>query len=78
MCIVDFKAGWEYADITPRWVSIEDEVPPTDDLVLIGNRDDVALGYYHEFHWFYSNFRPAQPTHWMPLPAPPECKIRTT
>lgn len=66
-----FSDGATWAYRHPRWIDIRNERPQTDDLVLICQQDVVTLGYYHKYHWFYNNGRPAQPTHWMPLPAPP-------
>lgn len=82
ICINDFEAGWEFADLTPRWISVEDELPKKGTSVLIFSSgwNEPMIGYYkawnwqrktHMFHSYTDNSTWYNVTHWMPLPAPP-------
>ena len=79
-----FIEGAEWADAHPRWISVEDELPPKnseyDDnsievLATDGNRVYKAIYRICEFYsgWVTYDFWPLDNiTHWMPLPAPPK------
>jgi len=65
----DFKAGVEF---TQRWISVEEVLPETEDMVLIAYENDtknaVDTGYYSKKHadWggrHYGN----KITHWRPI-----------
>ena len=74
ICTNDFEAGWEFADLTPRWISVEDELPKDDSLVLtITHSGSQRVGFYNDGWWMASvNIsRMGSVTHWMLLPQPP-------
>ena len=76
--------GAKWADAHPHWISVEDELPPLEQEVLICEKDEI-LGY--NIIWvdkrqkdYYNNSNTnngwewrseLDPTHWMPLPALP-------
>lgn len=79
-----FMNGAKWADAHPHWISVEDELPPLEQEVLICEKDEI-LGY--NIIWvdkrqkdYYNNSNTnngwewrseLDPTHWMPLPALP-------
>lgn len=71
-----FEAGVEWADSHPRWISVEDELPPNkcgfSDEVLTysyaSKRYVVAMFCYISNCWFGCD---DTVTHWMALPKPP-------
>jgi hypothetical protein len=61
-----------------KWISIKDELPEKDSLVLITDGERVTIAeWYQESGWSLSRedqaigIFPDTITHWMPLPAPP-------
>ena len=57
-----------------EWVSVLVEMPDSDLLVLIYEKDqdpDVFLGYHDGECWRDSDATPCKVSHWMPLPKPP-------
>lgn len=72
------------AQAVPEWISVEDELPPTDTMVLICWSDSPDIEPEKDFMDictdtgcpFWANYLNDMPTHWMPLPEPPtkECK----
>lgn len=69
------------ADETPRWISVKDAMPETDDCVLVWNGAycDIGNAYddedddgrkYRRFWVDSPSMR--EVTHWMPLPKPPK------
>lgn len=71
-----FKAGLQWADTHPHWISVEDELPKDSGDVLAltkGGKMLVTLGTYDEGEWVWSFYSPKDYiTHWMPLPQPPK------
>lgn len=78
-----YKAGIEDAKNHPNWISVEDELPPKEENVLIwsSGSKEAMIGYYIGRNWqrktndFYSYVDDGywhNVTHWMPLPAPPK------
>ena len=74
-----YKAGIEDAKNHPNWISVEDELPPLnqDVLVVFGTNQDNAIGMdriiqnienngYEDWELFTGI------THWMPLPQAPK------
>lgn len=64
-----------------RWISVEDELPPTsdkddesDDYLIVDSYGDKNVGYYNKMDklWFSCDGNILYVTHWMPLPAPPK------
>jgi len=60
-----------------RWRKVSEEMPLMWDTVLVYDGDmhpEYELFYRDEVGWVhvYSDNRIAAPTHWRPLPAPPE------
>jgi hypothetical protein len=66
----------------PRWISVEERLPEELAAVLVWTPDlphaehGIDIGSYMTSHWgvswMVSDGRTAFPTHWMPLPSPPE------
>ena len=60
-----------------EWKSIS--TAPTDgaEVLALDERADlnpIFVAHFHEWHWYDRNGRIFMPTHWMPLPPPPEVK----
>lgn len=55
------------------WQPIETVPEELSKNVLLWDGEDVRLGFYWpRYEKFYSGFDVVYPTHWMPLPKPPE------
>lgn len=73
---------WEKAkaQAVPEWISVEDELPPTDTMVLICWSDSPDIEPEKDFMDictdtgcpFWANYLNDMPTHWMPLPDAPQ------
>jgi len=60
-----------------NWISVSDDLPGDEHIVLITNArwsEPVIRGYHSDGIWRTDNGYPdtEPPTHWMPLPEPPE------
>lgn len=72
----DYCRGWNDAvDAIPRWISVEERLPEDMEDVLVKVCAIIDIGYYDERGkcWeMYGYEGDCNPTHWMPLPEPPE------
>ena len=67
-------AEW-LAEKVPAWVSVADRLPSAHELVLVYNPGYlITTGFlYEDGRWRIRGVDyPGTPTHWMPLPQPPE------
>lgn len=68
-----FLAGYQAAQ--PQWISVKDRLPAVDTRVLV-YEDGVtivnAISSLNHRWDLYDNGENCRPTHWMPLPKPPE------
>jgi hypothetical protein len=58
-----------------EWISVKDRLPEQDEEVLVvDSRGDVALQSHDDcWGWEIAGCLPLlEPTHWMPLPDPPQ------
>jgi len=75
------QSGWSMwqaakAQAVPKWISVEDELPPTDTMVLICWSDSPDIEPEKDFMDictdtgcpFWANYLNDMPTHWMHLP----------
>ena len=83
-CTTDDVAAltFAYRMLAPRWISVEDELPPIDEKsfngdwsinVLVAGTDDDTIGidfYDYGHNEWVSSIDPI--THWMPMPKPPK------
>ena len=76
-----------YQDATPKWISVDEGLPETNDWVLVWYRDKdgdyfPTVGKYNSRgnYWITdaddseAAYPPDKITHWMPLPEPPHKK----
>lgn len=70
-----YDAGARWADSHPRWISVEDELPPkktgeASDKVLVYDTETNRVGaswYFHSTGKWFNGWDSI--THWMPLPS---------
>ena len=76
-----YYQGMVDADKYPRWISVNDELPPTsdkddksDDYLTVDSDGDKNVGYYNKMDelWFSCDGYILDVTHWMPLPQAPK------
>lgn len=80
-CEYETQVAWQAwqaakAQSVPEWISVEDELPPTDTMVLICWSDSPDVEPEKDFMDictdtgcpFWANYLNEPPTHWMPLP----------
>lgn len=68
-----------FRDGTPKWIPVEEDQPVDGAVVLVyGKRGGIYTaefmrnGGHYWFHKLNSKNHHCEPTHWMPLPEPPE------
>lgn len=68
---------WQAAKDQPQWISVNDELPPIGETVLICWDDDPDVEPEKDFmdidddlNAFWANYYSDEPTHWMPITRP--------
>ena len=60
-----------------EWISVSERLPEVDGIVLASNGSDVSACFFKQYDKFFRHLDDYfywKPTHWMPLPEPPEVK----
>ena len=73
---VTVKAAAALISQLPCWIPVAERLPQQYEIVMVGwaGRRDIGEGYLHNGKWhdpLVCQPDVNQPTHWMPLPAPP-------
>lgn len=78
MLYAGFVDGAEWADAHPRWISVDDELPPNKERVLVFYGIDRYIGLAmledvigQQTFWNDGRKPVFHITHWMPMPAQP-------
>ena len=63
-----------WCDAVPKWIHVTERLPDNQFNVLCDDEGGVVVGYYtdEEVGWHDMHCYKIYPTHWMPLPEPPE------
>lgn len=62
-------------ELLPRWIPVGERPPEDKEQCLVARGDDVAIAWWHSRpqEFIHEDIDIAwTPTHWMPLPEPPE------
>jgi hypothetical protein len=54
-----------------EWISVDEQMPEEDTPVLTYHGDECDVAWHHNSFWF-GTAEMITPTHWQPLPPPPE------
>jgi hypothetical protein len=70
-------------DLPQRWVPVSERLPEPDTFAIVATKDGVCEALYglggiespnDPPYWMVNDYGEVWPTHWMPLPEPPEVK----
>ena len=66
--------NFAYEMLSPRWISVEEELPKNKELVFITDGEYTDTGFYE---YTFDEWQPCEKwlgdiTHWMPLPQAPK------
>ena len=70
-----FIDGAKWADKHPQWIPVEEELPKASgDYIICEKRGFVREAHYFELDdlWMLHGGALVSPTHWMPMPMPPQ------
>ena len=74
MSLDAFLAGYQAAQ---QWISVKDRLPEDGQDVLVFDEGTISVkslsSYTHKWHPYENGFD-CEPSHWMPMPKPPEDK----
>jgi hypothetical protein len=70
-------AQWAILRNPPQWIQVSERPPESERVVLICHNGTVGMARLYSDGWYWDMdewHKPFTPTHWMPLPEPPEVK----
>ena len=61
-----------------RWIPVEEQLPESGETVLVWHHGEVQMAWLNHFtngvaYFVRDTHYNFEPTHWMPLPEPPDC-----
>ena len=68
------------AAVSGDWIPVTERLPETPIMVILADAETVNCGWFYKpVGWSWAaSLDPCEPTHWMPLPAPPCCTDQAT